>query len=142
MSFGRISSIGRCRLAHDTSKILSVSLSMNYGSQSGSLAAPPSAANTTPMVPSNTTKSTSMQLRVKLTLGPPSNPTAPAHHVSTDWLSSADATTTPGLSVPSKCEVATSPLHTTQGNLCFKRARLDQDGKRKSDVKTSDVALK
>jgi len=86
-----------------------------------------------------------MRLRVKLTLGPPSNPTAPAHRVSADRLSSADATTTPGLSVPSEREVATSPLHTTQGNLHFERARLDQDdqdGKRKSDVKTSNVALK
>src|SRR6266702_5435696 len=37
MSYERISSIGQHRLAHDTSKILTVGLPMSYGSQSGSL---------------------------------------------------------------------------------------------------------
>ncbi|KAH9052860.1 hypothetical protein EDB87DRAFT_1654943 [Lactarius vividus] len=103
---------------------------------------PPPAANITPTAPRDTTKSTSTQPKLMITLCPRLTLTAPAHTAgidAADPLSPADATTSLILSGPSGRKAATLP---TQGNLRLERARVGQDGnsKRKNDVKTPAVA--
>ncbi|KAH9051278.1 hypothetical protein EDB87DRAFT_1666329 [Lactarius vividus] len=103
---------------------------------------PPPAANITPTAPRDTTKSTSTQPKLMITLRPRLTLTAPAHTAgidAADPLSPADATTSLILSGPGGRKAATLP---TQGNLRLERARVGQDGnsKRKNDVKTPAAA--
>lgn len=93
--------------------------------------------------PRDTTSATPARPRVRLTLRPPNTPTTSASAVN---VSATDHhlpdNVTAALPSPEERDAATAPPHAPQANLRLERARVNQDGKRKSDDKSPSVALK